>query len=58
MKKHFSARIQTNMKQWNGYAHGDQSVRSACEKRVGRFDFRGGFFERIVCPSIDRVGFF
>jgi hypothetical protein len=30
------------MKQWVGNAHGDQSVRFAWEKRVGRFDFRGG----------------
>ena len=30
------------MKQWVGNAHGDQSVRCACEKRVGHFDIRGG----------------
>ena len=30
------------MKQWAGNAHGDQRVRCLWEKRVGRFDFRGG----------------
>jgi len=35
-------RIQTIMKQWVGNARGDQSVRFAWEKRVGRDDFRGG----------------
>jgi hypothetical protein len=31
------------MKQWVGNAHGDQSVRCLREKRVGRFDIRGGW---------------
>ena len=30
------------MKQWVGNAHGEQSVRCRQEKRVGRFDTRGG----------------
>ena len=37
-----SERFQTIMKQWVGNAHGDKSIRSTWEKRVGRFDFRDG----------------
>jgi hypothetical protein len=31
------------MKQWVGNAHGDQAVRCLWGKKVGRFDFRGGW---------------
>ena len=30
------------MEQWVGYAHGEQVICCAWQKRVGRFDFRGG----------------
>ncbi len=30
------------MKEWVGNAQGDQAVRCLREKRVGRFDIRGG----------------
>jgi len=41
----FSVRFQTIMKQWVGNAHGGQPVRGMWEKRVGRFDFCGGFLD-------------
>ena len=37
-----SERFQMIMKQWVGNAHGDQAVRCLREKRLGRFDIRGG----------------
>ena len=39
------------MKQWVRNAHGDQSVRFACEKRVSRFDFRGGRDSCVGSPA-------
>jgi hypothetical protein len=42
------------MNEWVGNAHGDQSVRYGGEKRVGRFDFRGGqFFKEPIVWVVD-----